>query len=120
MSGSEVDNSNPEAGEAGGGSALTRGRRKFRVLHDPGLYPLAGERYMTQFEVQFGLRYNTFPDGTVIMDVVAGSRHEVVVKKLFKPTNKGGMLALLESQLQPTHAMINPKSYDEQGRYLPE
>jgi len=95
------------------------GKARFRMLHDPGLYPLAGERYMTRFEVQFGLRYNTFNDGTVIADVVAGSRHEVVVKKVFKPTNEGGMLALLESQLLPPHPLINPKSYDEQGRYIP-
>lgn len=79
-------------------SIFIGGKARFRLLHDPGLYPLAGERFMTRFEVQFGLRYNTFNDGTVILDMVAGSRHEVVVKKVFKPTNEGGMLALLESR----------------------
>ena len=72
---------------------------------------------MTKFEVQFRLRYNTFTDGTVILDEVTRGRDEVVVKKVFKATDKGGMLALLESRLEPPHPMINPRSYDEQGKY---
>ena len=43
---------------------------------------------------------------------------EVVIKNVFKATNNGGMLALLESELQPPHPLIHPKSYDEQGRYI--
>ena len=114
----EVENTNDKPGRAADRSISIGARARFRVLHDPSLYPLAGERRMTKFEVQFGLRYNTFTDGTVILDVVTGGRHDVVVKKVFKPTDKGGMLALLESRLEPPHLMINPKVYDEKGRYI--
>ena len=70
---------------------------RFRVVHDPGAHPLAGERRMTKFEVQFGLRYNTFNNGTVIADEVTGSQHQVVIKHIFKAGSTGGMLALLEA-----------------------
>jgi hypothetical protein len=90
------------------------------LVHDPGAYPLAGERRMTKFEVQFGLRYNTFTNGTIIEDEVTGSQHQVVVKHIFKPTHTGGMLAMLESEFVPPHAMINPRSYDEDGHYVGE
>ena len=89
---------------------------RFRVVHDPGAHPLVGERRMTKFEVQFGLRYNTFNNGTIIEDEVTGGRHEVVIKHIFKATNTGGMLALLESDFVPPHPMINPNSEDEDGR----
>jgi len=90
----------------------------FRVLHDPSPHPISSERPMSKFEVQFGLRYNTFTNGTIIEDIVAGSRHEVIIKNIFKPTNKGGMLAFMESDLIPPHPMINPRSYTKDGKYI--
>jgi hypothetical protein len=89
-------------------------KARFKVVHDPGNYPLAGERRMTKFEVQFGLRYNTFNNGTIIEDEVTGTRHQVVIKHIFKETNTGGMLALLESDLVPSHPMINPDSKEDE------
>ena len=98
---------------------ISIGRKpRFRVVHDPGAYPLAGGRRMTKFEVQFGLRYNTFTNGTIIEDEATGSQHRVVVKHVFKPTLSGGMLAMIESDFVPPHPMINPRSYDEEGRYI--
>jgi hypothetical protein len=115
----EEQGADKKPGSGGNRSIYIGGKARFQLLHDTGHHPAARERYMTRGEVQFGLRYNTFNNGCVIIDLVAGSRHEVVIKNVFKPTNTGGMLALLESQLQPPHPLINPKSYDEQGRYIP-
>ena len=92
------------------------GKARFKVVHDPGSDPLAGERRMTKFEVQFGLRYNTFNNGTIIEDEVTGTQHEVVIKHIFKAGSTGGMLALLESDFVPPHPMINPHSEDEEER----
>jgi len=115
----EEQGADKKPGSGGNRSISIGGKARFRLLQDPGKRQAAGERYMTRGEVQFGLRHNTFNPGVVIIDVIADSRHEVVVKNVFKPTNNGGMLALLESHLQPPHPLINPKSYDEQGRYIP-
>ena len=98
--------------------AVQRTQPSFRVLHDPSPHPISSERPMSKFEVQFGLRYNTFTNGTIIEDIVTGSRHEVVIKNVFKPTNKGGMLAFIESDFIPPHPIINPRSYTKDGKYI--
>jgi len=90
-------------------------RCRFRVLHDPSPYPISGERCMSKFEVQYGLRYNTFTKGTIIEDIVAGSLHEVVTRNIFKATHRGGMLAFIESELVPPHPMVTPPSDSEES-----
>ena len=100
-------------------SGIARRSPSFRVVHDPSPAPISGERCMTKYEVQYGLRFNTFTKGTIIEDIIIGSRHKVITRNIFKPTQRGGMLALIESDLVPPHPMINPRSYSEDGTYNP-
>jgi hypothetical protein len=99
-------------------SDVVRRTPTFFVIHDPSPHPLSSDRGMTKYEVQFGLRYNTFTKGTIIKDIVTGSRHEVITRNIFKPTLRGGMLALIESDLVPRHPIINPRSYTKDGKYI--
>ena len=93
-------------------------RPRFRIIHDPSPHPISGERLMSKYEVQFGVRYTTFTDGTIIEDIVAGTQHKVVINNVFKPFPNGGLAALREANLVPPHPMIEPKSYTEDGDYI--
>jgi hypothetical protein len=88
-------------------------------VHDPSPAPISGERCITKYEVQYGLCFNTFTKGTIIEDIIIGSRHKVNTKNIFKPASRGGMLAFIESFLDPPHPMINPCSYSDDGVYNP-
>ena len=99
-------------------SGIARRSPTFRIIHDPGPYPISGERCMTKYEVQYGLRYNTFTRGTIIEDIVTGSHHKVVTRKIFKPASRSCMLALIESYLFPPHPMFNTRAYTKDGKYI--
>jgi hypothetical protein len=124
LSASDLQNNQPNHESNGVASAdpqtsdVVRRTPTFYVVHDPSPHPLSSDRGMTKYEVQFGLRYNTFTKGTIIKDIVTGSRHEVITKNVFKPTLKGGMLAFIESYLDPPHPIINPRSYTKDGKYI--
>ena len=74
-------------------------------------------RELTKFKVQYGLRYNTFTNGTIIEDIMLGSRHEVVTKNVFKPTSRGGVSALVKSEFVSTHPMINLCAFSDDRMY---
>jgi len=92
---------------------------RFRVLHDPSPYPISSGRSLSKFEVPYGLRYNTFTNGTIIQDVITLTRHEVVIQKVFKLTAGGGMLSQLKSKLVPPHPMIQLRTDSEDGTDTP-
>jgi hypothetical protein len=108
----------PEVSEANSKTTdVIRRTPTFFVIHDPSPHPLSSDRGMTKYEVQFGLCYNTFTKGTIIKDIVTSSRHEVITQNIFKPASRGGMLAFIESYLEPPHPIINPRSYTEDGKF---
>jgi hypothetical protein len=90
----------------------------FRIVHDPSPHPLSPEVTLSRSEVQFRLRFNRFFDQTEIEDLATGQRYTVTVNKIFQPTNNGGMLAYLQSELIPPHPQIKTQAYDDSGRYI--
>ena len=90
-------------------------RSRFRVLHDPSPYPISSGRTLSKFEVQYGLCYNTFTNGTIIQDGITLMCHEVVIKKVFKLSASGGVGLRHTSKLIPPHPMIDPRSDSEDG-----
>ena len=85
-------------------------RNRFRVLHDPSPYPISSGRALSKFEVQYGLQYNTFTNGTIIQDGITLMRHEVVIQKVFKLSASGGVGLRPTSKLIPPHPMIDPRA----------
>ena len=85
-------------------------KSRFRVVHDPSPYPISSGRALSKFEVQYGLQYNTFTNGTIIQDVITLKRHEVVIQKVFKLSGSGGMGLRPTSKLIPPHPMIDPRA----------
>jgi len=90
----------------------------FRIIYDPSPHPLSPDVTLSRSEVQFRLRFNRFFDRTEIEDLATGQRYTVAVNKIFQPTNNGGMLAYLQSELIPPHPQIKTQAYDDSGRYI--
>ncbi len=82
-------------------------RASFKIIQDPRAYPLSSHSPLSQFEVYWGLRLNSFVDGTIIEDRSRGTQHRVVVKKCFVPYPNNGLAVYHESKLVPPHPKIN-------------
>jgi hypothetical protein len=83
---------------------------RFRIVHDPGPYPISSGLRLTKDEMLYGLLYNSFTDGTIMMDVITSKFHRVVIKNDFKLIGTSGMGFRLKSKLVPPHPLIKHRS----------
>ena len=93
---------------------------RFRVVDDPGPHPMASERLLSHYEVQSGLRFNSFTDGTLIEDTIAGSMHIVYIEHVLVEAPDGkGTISYPRSIFYPRHPLVNPRFYTEDGKFIP-